>query len=171
MTAVQFRPLARADFPLLQRWRTAPHAARWFDPPLDDDGMERKYGPRVDGTEPTRVYVVSLDGTEAGIVQTYRIADHPEYAAACGHPDAAGVDILIGEVGWTGRGAGPLVIERFLAEVVGPAYPDLAWCVASIDVLNPRSRRAFAKAGFDECGTAVGDLGPEVVVRRPLSHG
>ena len=58
---VAFRPLARTDFADMIRWHRAPHAAEWFaQSPLDLDAAERKYGPRIDGSSPTRMHVVEV---------------------------------------------------------------------------------------------------------------
>jgi aminoglycoside 6'-N-acetyltransferase len=58
-----FRPLSRSDFPLLQEWLGRAHVAAWWHERLDLTSVEVKYGPRVDGTEPTYVFVSNmLDG-------------------------------------------------------------------------------------------------------------
>jgi len=42
----------QSDFPLLQEWLSAPHAAAWWNERLDLAGIEVKYGRRVSGTVP-----------------------------------------------------------------------------------------------------------------------
>ena len=37
--------------------------------------VEEKYGPRVDGTSPTKCFLALLDGRPIGMVQTYRVGD------------------------------------------------------------------------------------------------
>jgi RimJ/RimL family protein N-acetyltransferase len=59
----------------------------------------------------------------------------------------AGVDLLIGEPGLTGRGLGPLVLEAFADRIVF-ANDAIDACVAAVDEENRRSWRAFEKAGF-----------------------
>jgi hypothetical protein len=51
---LSFRPLERSDFPLLQQRLAAPHVAAWWKERNDRASVEAKYGPRVDGAEPTR---------------------------------------------------------------------------------------------------------------------
>lgn len=41
-TAIGFRPLGRADFPLLSTWFAAPHVAPWWKEPSDLDGVEAR---------------------------------------------------------------------------------------------------------------------------------
>jgi uncharacterized repeat protein (TIGR03803 family) len=78
--SISFRPLGRSDFPLLQKWLSAPHVAVWWGEPLDLEAVDGKYGPRVDGTEPTHVFVIEYDGQPVGWIQWYLWSDYPEHA-------------------------------------------------------------------------------------------
>ena len=79
---------------------------------------------------------------------------------------AVGVDLLLGPPELVGRGLGPEVITRFVADVVWPAYPDALWCLAGPSRANTRSQRAFEKAGFARSGVVEvpGEAEPEVVM-------
>ena len=52
--SISFRPLCRSDFPLLQKWLSAPHVAAWWNESADLASIEAKYGPRDEG----RAYVL-----------------------------------------------------------------------------------------------------------------
>ena len=81
-------------------------------------------------------------------MQTYLVADYPEYATLVGvGPDVAGVDLFVAEADLVGRGIGSEMLRRFVAEVVF-ARPATIACVADPDVRNLASVRAFEKAGF-----------------------
>ena len=113
-----FRPLKRLDFALLSSWLGAPHVfQRWQENP-DPAAVEAKYGPCVEGTEPTEVFVVDFDGEPVGMIQRYRIADYPEWVASLaptGAPaDAAGIDYLIGDPDRIGQGIGSAMISAFV---------------------------------------------------------
>ncbi len=171
MSTPTFRPLRRDDFPLVVEWLRQPHVAEWWSELPDLDFLEEKYGPRIDGAEPTQVFVISLDERPIGLVQTYRLADNPEYEAAVGVAAAAGVDLLIGEPQLVGRGVGPRVIRAFAERVVFPLYPEVERCMAGPSVRNVRSQRAFEKAGFRAVRDAEvpGEPDPErvMVLERP----
>jgi aminoglycoside 6'-N-acetyltransferase len=155
---LEFRPLARADFPLLLRWFKAPHAAEWFtDQPGDVAAMERKFGPRIDGRAPTQMEIVEIDGVPAGYLQRYRVRDYPEYAAAARDDDTVGVDYIIGEPEFVGRGIGTRMIWQYVRDIVLPAYPDVPRVLASPDVRNGRSIRTLEKAGFRRAHEAGGE--------------
>ena len=145
-----FRPMTRADFLDVVRWTTAEHVARWWDDESADlESAERHYGPAVDGHDPTRMWVVEINGRSVGFVQDYLIGDHPEYALLTARPDAVGIDYAIGEVAWAGRGTGTRMLWTFLREVVRPHYPDARDYFAAPDHRNAASLRVLDKLGFE----------------------
>ncbi len=66
---ISFRPIARSDFQLLQRWLSEPHVDAWWHQPLDLAGLENKYGPRIDGLEPAHVFVIEYGRLDIGMIQ------------------------------------------------------------------------------------------------------
>jgi RimJ/RimL family protein N-acetyltransferase len=142
------RPLTREDFSLLHRWLSSAHVRTWWrgEPPTPEY-IERKYGPRVDGHEPTRVFIIQTAGQDVGIIQCYRHADNPDWDRVAGIPAAAGIDYLIGEVDQVGRGVGSTAIASFIGSVFA-LYPDVDTVVAVPQADNHASRRALEKAGF-----------------------
>jgi len=152
---VGFRSMTHADLPDVVRWQQAPHAARWFrgldrglDLGHDIERAQERYGRRIDGIEPTRMWVVEIDGRSVGYVQDYLIGDHPEYAILTAEPDAIGVDYVIGESSLVGRGIGTRVLRTFLRDVVRPHCPDATKYVACPDHRNVASLRVLEKLGF-----------------------
>lgn len=144
-----FRPLTRADLGDVVRWVREPHVARWWnDEATDLAAAERHYGPAIDGTDPTRVWVIEVNGRSVGFVQDYLIGDHPEYALLTAQPDAVGFDYAIGERSRVGRGLGTRMLWQFLRDVVRPAYPDARTFFAAPDQRNAGSLRVLEKLGF-----------------------
>jgi aminoglycoside 6'-N-acetyltransferase len=151
--SLSFRPLSRFDFPLLQEWLSAPHVAAWWHEPLDLASVYAKYGPRVDGVEPTHVFVIEQDGRPVGWIQWYLWSDYPEHASQLrAELGSAGIDLAIGERAMTGLGWGPTAICEFLRQIV---FADLrvSAVIADPEEDNLRSLRAFKKAGFTETNT------------------
>jgi aminoglycoside 6'-N-acetyltransferase len=150
--ALAFRPLTRADFPLLQRWLAAPHVAVWWNELFDAASVEAKYGLRVEGREPVHMHLMLVEGAPVGWLQWYRWRDFPEHARQVGADEnAAGLDLAIGEIEWTGRGLGPELIRRFAAEEIA-SRGEITSIVADPSAGNYRSVRAFQKAGFAVAG-------------------
>ena len=93
-------------------------------------------------------YAIVVDGRPAGVIQTYLVADHPEWDELVRvGPDAAGVDLFMGDPDLVGRGLGPEILTAFVREVVF-ARPATTAVVATVEERNRRSWRAFEKAGF-----------------------
>jgi aminoglycoside 6'-N-acetyltransferase len=145
--ALVLRPLARDDFDLVAGWLAQPHVTEWWGAPLTAEGVEKEFGPCVDGTDPTRVFIVADHSAAFGLVQIYRLADNVDYERAVGLTDAAGVDLLIGESDRRGHGVGPRII-RAAVELIWQGYDDVRFAMAGPSWRNTRSHRAFEKAGF-----------------------
>ena len=148
MDLVSFRALDRSDFPLLRQWLSEPHVDAWWHEPLDLPGLEQKYGPRIDGIEPVHVFIIEHENKPIGWIQWYRWADYPEHAAQLkAEPEAAGIDLSIGEISSIGKGLGSNAIRKFVLTVVS-TEPGITAVVSDPEEQNGRSCRAFTKAGF-----------------------
>jgi len=154
---VAFRPLRRGDFDRLARWLAEPHVAEFWREEATPEAVDAAYGPMVDGTDPTEGFVVELDGTPAGYVQRYRIADYPEWARLVG-ADAAGIDYLLGEAALVGVGLGPRVLGAFTEDTLA-RYPDVGSVTVAVQQDNRRSWRALEKAGFTRVFAGTLDSG------------
>jgi aminoglycoside 6'-N-acetyltransferase len=168
ISLVGFRPLTRADFPLMLRWHNTPHVRAWWQlDPRTAEEIEEKYGPRVDLPSLTRGYIMLYDGQPVGFIQEYLIRDYPEYADAIQvDDDAAGVDLFIGEEAYVHRGLGPILLRAFLHDVVF-ARPDVGCCVIGPAESNASAIRAYEKAGFHYLKTiqVPGEPEPEALLR------
>jgi aminoglycoside 6'-N-acetyltransferase len=144
---IAFKPLQREDLPLLRDWLERDHVGRWYGRDSIDESIEH-YEDALAGRDPTDNYLITLDGRPIGMIQTYLVSDNPEWEVIVQvGSGVAGVDLLIGEEGLTGRGLGPRILEAFVRDVVFGS-PTTHACVAAVDEDNQRSWRAFEKAGF-----------------------
>lgn len=161
MEAITFRPLTDDDLALLHEWLNRDHIRRWWRlaPTLEE--VEAKYR-RIDGTEKTEVFVIELDGRPDGMIRTYLVSDYPDWIGD--EPGVAGVDLFIADAERIGRGLGPRILTEFLRAVVF-ADPAVTACVASPEVVNAVSIRAFEKAGFAREREIPGEWGPELLMR------
>jgi aminoglycoside 6'-N-acetyltransferase len=150
-----FRPLERRDLGLLGEWLAAPHVEPWWREDPSPAAVDERYGPSIDGTDRTEVFVVELDGEPLGLVQRYRFADEPEWWAtlrptlpAGTDPDrVAGLDYLIGRPERLGRGLGPQMLDAFSADTFG-RYPECDTIAVAVHADNRRSWRALEKIGY-----------------------
>jgi aminoglycoside 6'-N-acetyltransferase len=172
---VAFRALRRGDFALLSQWLAAPHVQPWWREDPDAAAVEARYGPMVDGVDPTEAFVVEGDGEPVGFLQRYRIDDDPNWvralAPAAPPAPAAGIDYLIGVETLTGQGLGAELIERLVADT-WERHPDVVAIVVAVQQDNRRSWRALEKAGFERTWAGLldsddaSDEGPSYVYVR-----
>ncbi|WP_370614545.1 GNAT family N-acetyltransferase [Mumia qirimensis] len=148
---IAFRRMREDDLGLLVRWRHEPHVLRWFrDPPSNvEDAMDR-YGDRLHGDHPTRMWVVEEDGEPVAQVQDFPIDAEDELAVRVQLPGAVGFDYLIGDPDRIGRGLGTRMIAQYLRQVVRRDHPDAPWLVACPDARNAASLRVLDKLGFTQ---------------------
>lgn len=167
--AVGFRQMTPDDLLLMHRWLQTPHVLEWWwggvAPSYED--VAEKYGPRIRGQEPTDPYLILHAGQPVGYIQTYRIRDYPEYAAAVDmDEEASGVDLFIGEADYLHKGLGSHILRRFLRHIVF-APGDVASCIIGPSAANAIAIRAYEKAGFRYLKTipAENEPTPEYLMR------
>ena len=164
---VEFRPLKLGDLPLIHRWVNTAHVREWWDALPTLDAVAAKYTPQILGKEPTRSFIIEADAKPVGYIQSYRIADYPDYARYLGASDsAAGVDLFVGEVEYIGRGAGSVILCEFLRSVVF-ACRSVTECIIGPEIGNHRAIRSYEKVGFRYWKTVQipGERAPEYLLR------
>ena len=179
MSTLSFRPMAQSDLALVAEWLRQEHVQRWWKDPTAPDNVEETYLPRIQGAEPAEMLVIVWDGRDIGMVQRYRMDDHPDWErslvpSGLGFGNPAGIDYVIGEPELIGHGIGSVVIEAFSAAVF-ERYPDVESIVVTPQAANRASCRVLEKAGYqlDWTGMIVSadpsDGGPAAlyILRRP----
>jgi aminoglycoside 6'-N-acetyltransferase len=171
------RPMTEGDLGDVHRWVNTAHVARWWDEHRSPEQVAAYYGPGIRGEDAVRYWVWEVNGRSVGFCQDYRIADHPEFALLCGHPDAVGFDYVVGEQAHVDRGLGTSLLWVYLRDLVVPAYAGVTELFAAPDHRNARSLRVLDKLGatrglwFDEPqsdGTVATVVGCSIDVRRVL---
>jgi RimJ/RimL family protein N-acetyltransferase len=157
---VEFRRMTDGDLPMLHGWLNDPDVAPWWpSEQITWDGLVEHHASKNSEEQ----YIVVLDGRDAGWMQTYPLDIDAGYQEACASvgvaADAGGVDYLLAAPADRGRGIGPVVIRRFVDDVVFGRHPWPQAC-AGPETVNRRSWRALEKAGFRFAGEI--DVGGEV---------
>ncbi len=142
-----FRPLKTSDLPSVVRWQASAAASPWFAGGLALEQANVRYGPRLAGTDPIRMFVLHRDGRDIGYAQTYQLSDLPDSALIPAPSDALGIDFLIGESDLVGHGIGSRLIVA-VADFARWLFPGANQVVACPDHRNRASCRALEKAGF-----------------------
>jgi RimJ/RimL family protein N-acetyltransferase len=145
---IYFRPMNLDDLPLMHRWVNTPHVREWWDGLPTLDAVVAKYSPRIMGKEPTRSFIVEADARPVGYIQSYRIADYPDYARQLGVDDrAAGVDLFVGQAEFVGQGSGSAILREFLRTIVF-AHESATECIIGPEIGNHRAIRSYQRVGF-----------------------
>ena len=135
--------------PLLLKWLRDPEVSRWYwdDASLSDKELVAKWQGDTREDELVDRYMMQVDGVDIGEIQTNRMADFPEHEVEIGIPDAAGVDLFIGDAKFRHRGLGAEIIQEFINGVV---FEDSQIQTVTIDPdpANTIAIRAYEKAGF-----------------------
>jgi RimJ/RimL family protein N-acetyltransferase len=150
---VRFRRLTDADLPMLHAWLNEPGVVRWWEgEDVSWEAVVRDYG--SGGDEPTEHWIAVVDGRDAGWLQCYAWADHPDEDETKAHwaagvdRGAAGIDYLVAGAGHRNQGIGSAMIRAFVRDVVFARHPTWTQVSAGPFVANTASWRALARAGF-----------------------
>ena len=150
---ISFRPIAPGDVENLVRWQREPDVAVWWgDDHRSDAELTEKWSIRASGTGTphemnTRRFIIVVDDTDIGLIQSYDLRDYPVEAKEVGIPNAAGLDIFIGEPEWRDKGVGTSAVRQFIGEIIF-AIPCVETCVIDPDPANKRAIRSYEKTGF-----------------------
>jgi hypothetical protein len=68
---VRFTAIGDPDLARLRTWLAEPHVSEWWGPPNSEAELRDEYGPPNRCEEPTRCFIVHVDGRTIGMVQTY----------------------------------------------------------------------------------------------------
>ena len=176
--SIVFRAITLSDLPNVSRWLAEPHVAQWWREPSELSAVEARYRPCIDGRDPTEIFVIEVDGSPAGFIQRYLVADNPDWAevlrltGTAGWEAAFGIDYLIGDPALTGRGIGSAAIRQFTA-LSFARYPETGTAVVDVQQANIASWRALERAGFarfwagELASSDPSDAGPSYLYRKP----
>jgi len=160
---LSFKPLKEDDLPVLYGWLQAPHVREFYHrksvPGWEE--MRAEYLQRLDPGWPTRCFVCCFGSTPLGYIQTYRVADYPEYAAMIGEERGISLDLFIADAAHIGNGWGRLVLLKFLRDVAFPMFGEEHVCWIYHDKRNHRALRASRAAGFRHVRHFIEDGDPK----------
>jgi RimJ/RimL family protein N-acetyltransferase len=146
---LSFEQLKEQDLPLIYSWLREPHVREFYHRKGVSSWEETRdhYRERLAIDWPTKCFL-SCVGRPIGYIQTYRVADYPDYAATIDEVEGISVDLFIGDADHLGIGWGRLILVKFLNEVAFPMFPGENVCWIYHEKLNQRALRASQAAGF-----------------------
>lgn len=132
-----FRPMTRADLPMLADWLASPEVAQWWPGPAHQQALLNE---DLDRPEMAQL-IVLLDGQPIAYAQHYPAQRWPAPHFAHLPEDAIAIDVFSGPAG---RGHGSRWL-RALGDLLLRQSPVLA---IDPDAENARAIRAYENAGF-----------------------
>ena len=158
-----FRPLTRADLPLLHEWLNRPHVAEWWKGATSFESVAQTHGADLDSNVIWQ-HIAHLDGVPVGYVQLYRVmgADADWWQDET-DPGARGVDQYLANEAQLGRGLGSEMVRQFLARTF---TQDVSVTKIQTDPSpeNGRAIRAYEKAGFRKVREVMTPDGPALLM-------
>lgn len=147
---ISFKKLSLEDIPLIHKWLNATHVHAWYEKDRENqyEVVEEEYKKYITGEDKMEGYIVFIEDQAIGYIQSYKIWDYPEFGEALGYDKStAAIDIFIGEVEFTGKGLGSVIIKKFLKEIVF-AEEGVTVCLIDPEPENKRAIKSYEKAGF-----------------------
>lgn len=140
-----FRPLSRADTPMLAHWLAQPHIGGWWGPPEQELALIER--DRSTGISDMRI--VTCDGVPFAYVQDYpaQSDNTPHYAHF--PKDAGALDTFIGAPEFLGKGHAPAYL-RLWATQLAKKYSTV---LVDPDKGNTRAIATYQSAGFAHLNT------------------
>ncbi|WP_269933185.1 GNAT family N-acetyltransferase [Aminobacter sp. HY435] len=159
-----FRPVTRADLPVIKAWLAQPHVAEWWDDPETEIVAIADHLDSI-SVEPL---IVELNGKPIAYLQSYdphMEDDHPYHDQPFG---TLGIDLSIGPPELLGKGHGSAILMQFVAELFEEGVPRV---IIDPDPSNKRAIRAYEKAGFEAFDTRTSVYGPALMMARDADEG
>lgn len=165
---LELRLLADHDVTLMESWLHKPHVKKWYEVPelgvtIDDWLHEIKE--RHGEFNWLNQFIVIGDGEPIGFCQYYRCEDSgDENFGALPLAGSYGIDYLIGEEAYLGKGLGKEMIALLIERVF--SFPDAQRVTAEIDKNNKASAQALLSCGFE----LVAGEDSRYVIRKELEN-
>jgi aminoglycoside 6'-N-acetyltransferase len=136
-----FRPMSKADLPLVKRWLAEPHVMQWW-------GDTYQQFEIVSGdleVEAMDQFIVATDERPFGYLQCYNPEVWPDNGLGVHPTGTRGIDQFIGEPDMVDRGHGSAFIGSFVDRLLAAGASRV---ITDPDPANARAIRAYEKAGF-----------------------
>jgi RimJ/RimL family protein N-acetyltransferase len=146
---ISFKPLQEKNLPLFFKWVKQPHVSRWWKESCNYEEFLKKYHPSKFDANYTYPFIVYLNDKPISYVQYYLVekADDGWWVKHGGQsPGTLGVDILIGETEYLGKGYGTLILKKFVEKLF--KKHNVKKIIIDPNPENIASVRCYQKVGF-----------------------
>ncbi|MEO1771920.1 GNAT family N-acetyltransferase [Candidatus Enterococcus ferrettii] len=146
---MELRLLEDSDLSLVEGWLNAEHVRRWYEIPdmgITIDDWLAEINQRHDAFTWLTYLIVSWQGQPIGLCQYYKCSDSDEDFGTLPLKGTYGIDYLIGEDSFVGKGLGKRMIGLLVEQIF--RFTDAERVTADIDPENKASEKALLACGF-----------------------
>lgn len=144
-----FTPLTDLHISLLAKWLQEPHVKEFWQETEDLDELREKFL-GLSSTRGVSPYIVQLDGTDIGYIQSYEACKVGGGWWPHAKRGVFGVDQFIGVADMVNRGVGTELLRQFTTELFKNLQ--VREIITDPEPGNARAIRAYEKAGFVAAG-------------------
>lgn len=138
-----FTQLSKQDLPLIRKWHTQPHVAKWFS---DENEWMKEIAANLDSNW-IWYFRADLNLKPAGFVQCYDTSRAPEGPWSSQPPDTLGIDFFLGESSLLGKGNGVKLVNDFVEFIEIRFSPKRL--IVDPEIENIKSQRTIKRCGFE----------------------
>ena len=145
---ISFKKITESDLTRIFNWLQQPHVAPWW-PESDWGKFLEKYHTKID-SDYVHTYIIAIDERPIGMIQYYWFAKAPKGDESYGRfndPQMVGLDIVIGELDYIGKGYGSKALRAFIDQIL-KQNSFIKKIFINPDPANKAAVRAYEKAGF-----------------------
>lgn len=147
MTNIRFKKLRVRDLHQLYKWLNTPQVIEWYTKKTSTlKEVETQYLPRINGKDPTKSFIITVDSNPIGYIQEYLVRDDLELKKYV-EENSAGLDLFIGDPTYMGQGLGSQILREFLKQIVFQQEGIIS-CIVDPSPDNLRMIKTNEKVGF-----------------------
>lgn len=140
---ISFKALEEKDLPLFFSWVKKPHISIWWESGTYEDFVE-KYNPGKAAENYVFPFIIYINKKPIGYIQYY---DYGWWVKQQDQPaETVGIDIIIGETEYIGKGFGTIIINKFVEKISKETNPTKI--IVDPDLKNIAAIRCYEKVGF-----------------------
>lgn len=146
---LKLRPLCDEDISLVEIWLNKQHVKKWYEIPdmgVSIDDWMHEISERHGEFSWLNYFIALCDSEPIGLCQYYKCEDSDEDFGTLPVMGSYGIDYLIGEEPYLGKGLGKGMIALLVNKI--SAFPDAQRVTADIDIENTASAKSLLACGF-----------------------
>ena len=158
-----FKPFREEHLSLFRQWLNQPHVKEFWQETEDDEKLKTKFITELPNRG-VHSYIIQLDGKNIGYIQYYNTQKVGGGWWENEKPGTFGVDLLIGDPAYVGKGLGSKIIKEFIA-FMKAEEKSIQSFIIDPDPKNKRAIRAYEKVGFVSEGEIITPGGKALLMR------